>query len=217
MIGWYLLTRLGEAQILLPAMLAMLLWLAGQPATRPVAWRWGLGTLAAATVTTATKVAFIGFGLGIARIDFSGLSGHAMFAASLLPWMVALLWARGGTQVTARSLLPGAALALLIAISRVLVGAHSWSEVVLGGGLGLAVSLWVLATPGGACRPAKRPQLGAWALAAWLLLLPLGAPRSHSHDWVTALSLRLSGHPLPYTREQMRREHRRLMDAPQSA
>jgi membrane-associated phospholipid phosphatase len=217
MIAWYLLTRLGEAQILLPAMLALLLWLAAQPATRPLAWRWALGTLLATAITTATKIAFIGFGVGIARIDFSGLSGHAMFAASLLPLMVALLRAQGGARLSAGSLLPGALLALLIAVSRVRVGAHSWSEVLLGGCLGLAVSLWVLATPGGAHRPAQRPRGAAWALAGWLLLLPLVAPRSLSHDWVTALSLRMSGHPLPYTREQMRLEHRRRLGAPLSA
>jgi hypothetical protein len=178
MIAWYLLTRLGEAQILLPAMLALLLWLAAQPATRPLAWRWALGTLLATAITTATKIAFIGFGVGIARIDFSGLSGHAMFAASLLPLMVALLRAQGGARLSAGSLLPGALLALLIAVSRVRVGAHSWSEVLLGG----------CGEPVGAghargCAPARpapaRRGLGAGGLAAAVATgsAPLAQPR----------------------------------------
>ena len=48
--------------------------------------------------------------------------------------------------------------------------------------MGLAVSLWVLATPGGALRPRQRPVGAAWLVAGWLLALPLAAPASRSHD-----------------------------------
>ena len=44
--AWSLLTRLGEAQILLPAMLAALLWLALLARTPRTAWWWLAGTAA---------------------------------------------------------------------------------------------------------------------------------------------------------------------------
>lgn len=208
-LAWHLLTRVGEAQILLPAMAATLVWLSLHARSRPLAWRWLSGTVAATALTTATKIAFIGFGLGFAPLDFSGLSGHAMFSSSLLPLMIALLLLHSPqARLRAIDLLPGAALALLIAVSRVRLGAHSWSEVVLGGSLGCAVNLWVLAAPGGAQRPPRAPHAATWLLAGWLLALPVGAPQAQTHAWVTALSLKVSGHSRPYTREQMRRAYR---------
>jgi hypothetical protein len=39
----------------------------------------------AATLVTATKMAFMGFGWGIASIDFTDMSGHAMLAAAIYP------------------------------------------------------------------------------------------------------------------------------------
>src|SRR6516225_3344859 len=93
---WLAVTRLGEAQILLPACLAGALWLAfARPAgaygrlaqgnphahdhpARRSALRWIAGLVATTAVTTISKVAFLGFGVGIAAIDFTGFSGHSM-------------------------------------------------------------------------------------------------------------------------------------------
>ena len=66
---WPVVTRLGEAQILLPAALALCAWMAFRPSARPlVAWWLALLTLAT-LVTTLTKVAFLGWGLGSAALD----------------------------------------------------------------------------------------------------------------------------------------------------
>ncbi|MEX8517090.1 MAG: phosphatase PAP2 family protein [Leptothrix sp. (in: b-proteobacteria)] len=203
-----MLTRLGEAQILLPAMGIALLWLVAHAPSRPLAWRWASGTLLAAALTALTKVAFIGFGVGMAGIDFTGLSGHAMFSAAILPWLLNLLLRGRRQSVPGIDLLPGAVLALLIAISRVHVGAHSWSEALLGYALGGAVTLWLWSVPETMQRIQSFPLTASWLLGTWLLLVPLHAPPSHSHSLVIALSLRVSGHDRPYTRERMLREHR---------
>src|SRR5438128_493159 len=88
---WFFVTRLGEAQILLPAALLFSWWLARRVATRPLV-QWWLGLLAgAAAITTATKLAFLGWGIGIAALDFTGISGHAMFAAAVYPLLTAAL------------------------------------------------------------------------------------------------------------------------------
>jgi membrane-associated phospholipid phosphatase len=206
---WVFVSRFGEAQILLPAMLAALLWLALQPSSRLLAFNWLAAVLAATGLTTASKVAFIGFGIGYAPLDYTGISGHAMFSAAILPVLLRVPVAHAAPRRAAWASAIGYGLALLIAVSRIQVGAHSLVEVLLGNGLGLLASAWALrfAPP-----PGRRPPL--WlpaALALWMALLPGTAPPSTTHGMVTALALELSGRPAPYTRSQMRHEYLQRM------
>ena len=211
---WLVVTRLGEAQILLPAFVAGAFWLAlARPAgardrvaqgnahahdhpARLSALRWTTGTVVVAGITTISKVAFLGFGYGIAAIDFTGFSGHSMFAWSILPVIGAIIAGRAGTAA-------GVALAALITYSRVELGAHSWSEAITGMALGAAAAGWTLADylahPGAVRAPWWLPLL----LVVWLGFLPTHAPPSRTHSLVVAVSLKLSGRPRPYTRFEL--------------
>ncbi len=205
--GWSLLTRLGEAQILLPAMLLAAAWLAWRRGAVRLAVVWLLATLLAALLTTASKVAFIGYGLGFAARDFTGISGHAMFAAAIVPPLATLCAGGLLSRWRCAGAAAGYALAAAVAVSRVMVGAHSWSEVLAGFALGALASAIVLR---GGHLP--RFQLQRWvplALLAWLVLTIGNAPPSQTHDWVTRLSLASSGRPVPYSRSQMQRDFRR--------
>ena len=201
---WPQLTRLGEAQILLPAMLLALVWLVLQADGRRLALAWGLSTAAAALLTTATKVAFLGFGVGWAALDFTGISGHAMFAAAVIPPLLRLA-VGPRTQVGRAAVLAMAyVLAAAVAVSRVEVGAHSWSEVLAGFTTGAVASGLAL---GAGHWPGLR--LARWApalLLAWALLGGAGAPPSRTHDLVTRLSLSLSGQVQPFTRQGLHRQ-----------
>lgn len=219
---WQALTRLGEAQLLLPVMLAASLWLLLQPRSRRLALGWLGGTAAAASLTTASKVAFIGYGLGWAAADFTGFSGHAMFAAAVLPPLLHLVLGGAGNNsgggsngdcgdsgggasgnATSWGVLAGYALAAAVAVSRVMVQAHSWSEVVTGFALGAAASAFALG--GGRPLPALRGVrwLPLALLLAFALLGVAGAPPSRTHDWVTRLALAQSGRSQPYQRWQL--------------
>jgi membrane-associated phospholipid phosphatase len=211
---WLAATRLGEAQILLPAFLAGALWLAfARPAgargrsaqgnahandhpARGSALRWLVGVTLVAGITTVSKVAFLGFGYGIASIDFTGFSGHSMFAWSVLPVIGAIVAGRPGVA-------SGVLMAALITYSRVDLGAHSWSEAIAGTLLGAAAAGWTLADylahPGAVRAPWWLPLL----LLVWLGLLPMHAPPSRTHSLVVSVSLRLSGHRRPYTRFEL--------------
>jgi hypothetical protein len=97
-------------------------------------------------------------------------------------------------------------------MSRVQVGVHSWSEVIVGLALGGAVTALVLIVQG---LPRGVPRLSFGtsvglpvALAAWLTMMPTFGPAFNSHSMVTQWSLRLSGRPAPYTRGEMLREYR---------
>jgi membrane-associated phospholipid phosphatase len=203
---WHQLTRLGEAQLLLPALLLAAAWLVRRPGGARLAGVWLAATTAAALLTTATKVAFIGYGVGYAPLDFTGISGHAMFAAAVLPPLVLLAGSAGSGQHRRALLVVGYGLAIAVAVSRVMVDAHSWSEVVAGAALGALCSGAALAS---ARMPAARLAHGVpVALAAWGLVAVAAAPPSRTHDLVTRLALAQSGRAQPYQRWEMLRAYR---------
>lgn len=204
-VPWVYVTRLGEALILLPAMAAAVAWLwLGH--SRAVAIRWAVAVAAAAVLTTVTKVAFLGFGVGVQAANFTGVSGHAMFAAAVLPVLLQVLV--GGPQARpGMAFAVGVGVAAVIAGSRVVLGAHSVSESVAGLLLGLAAAWasWPSHQAPESPVPAallahRRPPALVWTLAIWALAMPAGAPPSPTHGWVVRLSLALSGRDVPFSR-----------------
>lgn len=205
---WSLLTRLGESQILLPAMAAALVWLwvTGQPA---LALRWLAATAVAAALTTLTKVAFLGYEIGYAPLNYTGISGHAMFAAAVWPILLLVIRPPESAPRRAWTVAAGYALAAVLAYSRVRVGAHSPFESLVGFGLGSLASGWVLQQGADARR--RAPAWLAAALVLWFLALPPSAPEAPTHDWVIRLSLAVSERPKPYRRWEMHRDWRRAL------
>lgn len=204
---WQAFTRLGEAQILLPAALLTGFALLRQPDGRRMALAWVAWLTVAVLATTASKLAFIGWGLGWAALDFTGFSGHAMFAAAVYPLLLAVLLPRSERLGAAPGVLLGALLAVGVGLSRVAVSAHSTSEVVTALALGGAVSALALADA-----PRRRLHVPVWLpllAAGWLVSTPALAPPSQTHAIVTRLALAISGRPQPYTRADMWREHLR--------
>ncbi|HEY4082355.1 MAG TPA: phosphatase PAP2 family protein [Burkholderiaceae bacterium] len=210
LVFWHLVTRLGEAEILLPAVLLAALWLAFGAGQGRLTLRW-LGLLAlAGTITTATKVAFIGYELGVPAWDFTGISGHATFATASYPMLLWVLLMHRGPRAQRIGVGFGFAIGLLIAYSRLPTHAHSSSEVVAGVLLGCTVSLLTLKLP------RNGPPVPWWLPALTLVGLtvqPVYAPPSHTHDLVTRLSLRVSGHAQPYTRAEMHRRDKLGFDS----
>jgi membrane-associated phospholipid phosphatase len=201
---WRWITRLGEAGIVLPIAAALAVWFVLSARSIRPAWAWGVAFGVAGLVTTASKVAFIGWGIGIAAIDFTGFSGHSMFAAAVYPVFARALAETAPPRWRAWVIACGYALAALVAVSRVPVGAHSVSETLSGFALGAAASgtaLWLIG------RPALRVSVRWLALAVggWLALAPSHASPSRTHDMVTRLALTLSQRSVPYRRADLHR------------
>ncbi len=200
---WTVVTRLGEAQLLLPTALAIGGWFA-MAGERRSARLWLSLFALAFCLTTASKIAFIGWGLGIARLNFTGVSGHAMHAAAVLPLLMRCLTAGRQRPIQWLAVAAGVALAALVALSRTVIGAHSASESIAGFALGCAAAGSALALANVPHRPLPR-----WLLAALLaaqLLNPVAAPSLPTHDMVTRLALWVSGHERPYTRSILRQQ-----------
>lgn len=207
---WELLTRLGESQILLPAMAAAMAWVwwAGRPG---LALRWLAATAVAAALTTLTKVAFFGYAIGYAPLNYTGISGHAMFAAAVWPILLLVVVPPRTTRRRDWTVGLGYALAAVLAYSRVRVGAHSPFEAVVGFLLGALASSWVLQH--GFDLPRRAPAWLGAALALWFAALPPTAPEAPTHDWVIGLSLAISDQPEPYRRWHMHHDWRRAFQA----
>ena len=201
------LTRFGEIGILWPVAIALTLWMVfiGRSWRLALAWLLPLGV--AVFITSVSKIAFLGWGLGIQTIDFTGISGHAMFSAAIYPVMAfALTTGRMPTRErgTVQTIAIGLAylFALLLAYSRVEVNAHSWSEAVAGFLLGAAASHCTLRLAG---RPSGRPWLrwGMVGVATWMAFMPSQAAPTHTHDFVAQLSARLAGRDEPFKRADL--------------
>ena len=210
---WSIVTRLGELQILLPVgLFAALVF-----ALRHGAWRlaatWMSLLMVAMLITLASKLAFIGWGVGYAPLDFTGVSGHAMMAGAVVPLALVSVWPTRSWQARRGVAGIGLVLALLVGISRVVVGAHSWSEVLAGCLLGIMVTAIVVSRYGlPQARPSRSPLAAWWLPVVCLIGLSavLAASSSFSsHTRITRLPLALAGHALPYTRADMARDFKR--------
>jgi membrane-associated phospholipid phosphatase len=197
--AWWILTHLGASSLLLPALLLVLggLWESG---ARDATKRYLLRLVIAVGITVVSKCLFFGWGIGIAALDFTGVSGHTLLATSILPVLLRgipwpALQARGGGAAL------GGLLALVVGVSRVAVHAHSLSEVVAGWILGAAVS-W----------PTVR-QLAPLALSHWaskvaplVLLLAFNSSTATylpTHDIEVRLALLVSGQGKPFARHHL--------------
>lgn len=198
---WHILTRLGEAEILLPAAGLTAIALFARSETRRLALNWMVLIIMAAVITTASKVAFIGWGVGWADINFTGVSGHAMFAAAMYPILMITVVAgqlRGNHRL---SLALGCALAILVGLSRIEVGAHSWSEVLAGLVVGGAVSATALAISETSVI-LIRPIVPAIVLA-WVAVMPFELHASQTHSLVARLAVAISGNETPFKRSEL--------------
>lgn len=202
---WPVVTRLGEAEILLPVALLTAAVLVLRANKRRLALQWMALLCVAVVITTVSKVAFIGWGLGWAAINFTGVSGHAMFAAAIYPLlMVTLVGGNAGTLSRQRlGVLLGSAVAVLVGVSRLAVDAHSVSEVLAGWLVGGSVTVAVLVradTGNVVMRP-----IVPFILALWVSVTLVQMQASHTHSLVTRLALHLSGHTQPFTRGDLLR------------
>jgi hypothetical protein len=128
---WYSITSLGSAGLTLPLAIAIALWLA-----LGYSWRMAAGWLlllgAAIGVVTVTKLAFLGWGVGVRELDFTGVSGHAMLSTAVYPVALFLMLLPARPALRLVGVLIGLAAGIAVGLSRVVLDAHSPSEAITG-------------------------------------------------------------------------------------
>lgn len=198
----YSLTWFGDSGFLLPAAAWIAVWLGLHRETRTSALLWILMFGFGSSLILATKLAFMGWGIGSARFNFTGISGHTAISASVWPvafWLAASRWGHRA-RVLAAAL--GCAFALVIGISRILLEAHSWSEVLIGYALGFAVSGSFLWRQHRLAHPRVSWALVVISLATPMLLLQPGTP-APTQGLLERIAVRMAGIDRPYTREDL--------------
>lgn len=194
---WSALSALGSISVTGPLGIAIAVWLLAGRSWR-LSLSWCLMFCAGMTLVVATKVAYVGWGIGIPEVKFAGLSGHAMRACAVFPVVFYLALRRMGSPARRIALSAGVVLALLISFSRVPTLAHSMSEVVLGGAVGFAVAAGFIFQ----ARSEHPATVGRVLLALCvpvMLVMPFTEP-VHTERWVQQLALQLSGRTAPIER-----------------
>jgi membrane-associated phospholipid phosphatase len=197
MAGWLRVTSFGDSIVTVPAAAAIILWLISGRAWRMAGW-WIVLFGAGMTLVVATKIAFIGWGVGVAAIDFTGISGHAMRATAVLPIIGCLAFNGCRRWVRLAGFAAGLSVVLLIAVSRVIVEAHSVSEAASGAVLGTAIS-WMFMR---ITSPVILPAMNVWLIVLSLvgLFWVSFAEPAPTQELLTGFALKLSGHERPFTR-----------------
>lgn len=196
MLWWSHLSALGGLNFTALLAVGVAAWLVAARCWR-LALVWCLVFGGAMLVAAASQVAFIGWGIGIRFLAFTGFSGHATRAAAVFPVVLFLLAERGSSRLRLGALAVGGLLAVGVALARVQVGAHSPSEALAGCMLGLgAAALFLARARAAQHRSPKRLLLG---LLVATVLLPQADP-DYPHQWLTAVALKLSGRDLVYLR-----------------
>lgn len=190
MTAWLAFTKLADTNFTMPLAALLAVWLAAARAWRPaLCWclLFGFGIF----LVAATKIAYVGWGIGIAAIDFKGFSGHAMRAMSIAPAFLYVLLQDQGKRKVTLGVLAGLLFGLMIGISRLALGVHSVSEVITGLLLGAIISLgfiWYCRGWTTIVFDRKLLIIGTIALLPILTLKP--AP---TEGWIERIAIYLSG------------------------
>lgn len=122
----------GDSTVLLPSAAAAFMVLFLRRPSRQIAWQWGLLFGITGAIVCASKLAFMGWGIGIRELDFTGFSGHTALSTAFWPIFLWLLCARGSVALRRTAMGMGYLLAGLVGYSRLAIHAHSPSEVIAG-------------------------------------------------------------------------------------
>ncbi|OYO29236.1 membrane-associated phospholipid phosphatase [Janthinobacterium sp. PC23-8] len=184
--------------VLGPAGVAIAIWLLVSKQWRLVL-SWSLWYGGGMLLVVLSKLAFIGWGVGSVALDFTGFSGHAMRAGAVFPVLMYVVLQRAPRQWRHAGVLLGVACAVLVAIARVVVHAHSVSEAVSGCVLGLAMAFGFMWQARGVVNFAVSHAL-ALASLALMVLITFKAEPMPTEDWLQKIALKLSGHGRIFSR-----------------
>jgi|HubBroStandDraft_1064217.scaffolds.fasta_scaffold00066_24 membrane-associated phospholipid phosphatase len=197
---WRAVTAVGSCLVMVPVAATI----AGQLAVIK-AWRdlglWVASLATAIGVTAASKIAYIGWGLGNRQLEFTGISGHAMLASTVLPVVGHLMIPgpalAGGTAAAPGRLavVAGFCAAICIGLSRIILGYHSPADVITGCLLGGGTAwIFMIRSRRPPARSSPAPMLVLLVLAPMIVW---AVPEVPTDRWVESIALFLAGRPLP--------------------
>ncbi|ADP12997.1 Phosphoesterase PA-phosphatase-like protein [Erwinia sp. Ejp617] len=198
----HFLTYLGDSMLLLPTALIIALLLFWKSDDERSAWYWLLTFCTAGALVSLSKIAFMGYGIGSARFNFTGFSGHSAMSATLWPVMLWLMSARlsGGWRRVA--IIIGYFIPLCVGVSRLALHYHSDSEVISGLLLGFTLSsVYLIGQRHNSRRTIPTTQL-CLVLIVPLLLISQGR-KATTQQFLQHISAQIAGIEQAWTREKL--------------
>ena len=92
--NWQVVTFFGDSTVLLPSAAVLFIVLFLRKDSKQVAWHWALLFGITGAIVCASKLAFMGWGIGIRELDFTGFSGHTALSTAFWPIFLWLLCVR---------------------------------------------------------------------------------------------------------------------------
>lgn len=200
--SWRTLTYFGDSMLLIPTAVIIALVLPWKSDNRRTVWYWLLAFGLAGLLVSISKIMFLGFGIGSARYNFTGFSGHSAMSATLWPvmmWLISGCWPTfwRGLTIGIGYLIP-----LMVGLSRLVIHAHSVSEVLAGLMLGFTLSsAFLLSQRRTALKGFSVVQV---AVAFLIPLLLMGHGRvATTQQFLERFSADLAGLEKPFTRADL--------------
>ena len=203
--NWQLVTFFGDSTVLLPSAAVLFIVLFQRKDSKQLAWHWALLFGITGAIVCASKLAFMGWGIGIRELDFTGFSGHTALSAAFWPILLWLLCARAIPALRFASVILGYTLAGLVGYSRLMVHAHSTSEVIAGFLLGAAGSaLFLLMQSRVSITHTAKLSWGSLASLVIIpaLLLNTGA-KAPTQSLLSEIAVKLGPLEKPFTRADL--------------
>lgn len=202
---WRTLTYFGDSMLLIPTAVIIALILPWKSDNRRTVWYWLLAFGLAGLLVSLSKILFLGFGIGSARFNFTGFSGHSAMSATLWPVMLWLVSGRWPNPLRLLAIGVGYFIPLMVGFSRLVIHAHSASEVATGLLLGFTLSsAFLLSQRRTALKGFSWPQVGA-AFLVPLLLMGHGRIAT-TQQFLERFSADLAGLEKPFTRAALFRQ-----------
>jgi len=199
MLPWTKLTHLGDTSLIAPAALLIGLWLLVARRHRLLCW-WCALLTGSMLLVAGSKIAFIGWGVGIPALNFTGISGHTTFAMAVWPVLAFLVLQHYPPLLRTGGVVFALTIAVLVGFSRLVLQFHSTAEVVAGYLLGATVSIVFIWISGSLRHTSLSRMLLATSLAALLAASSIQA--APTQYWLIRVALYVSGHEQPFVRSQ---------------
>ena len=200
--SWRTLTYFGDSMLLIPTAVIIALVLPWKSSSQRTVWYWLLAFGLAGLLVSLSKIMFLGFGIGSARFNFTGFSGHSAMSSTLWPVMMWLISGRWSTVWRAVTIAIGYAIPLMVGFSRLVIHAHSVSEVLAGLLLGFTLSsAFLISQRRTVLKGFSALQVGV-AFLVPLLLMGHGRVAT-TQQFLERLSVKLAGLEKPFKRADL--------------
>ena len=200
--NWDFITFFGDSTLLVPTAILMFLVFCFSSHGWIVAKHWILTFCTVGFFVCLSKIAFMGWGIGSKTFDFTGISGHTALSSTFWPVFLWISTKKRSQWICMAGRILGISIPLIVGFSRLMVNAHSSSEVIIGWFVGFSASAFFLNLQ----KTNNSKQLSTFQLAALMFtpfLLIKTETKAPATEFLEHISVMISSSQSPFTRNDL--------------